>query len=88
MRLDGLPQAMRPCVAVVDSYTENRRLALVFEAKFGAGRLLVCSIDVVSDLEKRPVARQLRRSLLDYMAGPIFQPDVPVSEQELATLLK
>ena len=88
MRLDGLPQALRPCVTVVDSYTDNRRLALVFEAKFGTGRLLVCSVDVVSDLEKRPVARQLKRSLLDYMAGPMFQPDVPVSEQELATLLK
>ena len=88
MRLDGLPQAIRPCVTVVDSYTENRRLALVFEAKFGAGRLLVCSVDIANDLEKRPVARQLRRSLLDYMAGPMFLPDVPVSEQELATLLK
>jgi len=88
MRLDGLPQAIRPCVAVVDAYADNRRLALVFEAKFGAGRLLVCSVDIVSDLEKRPVARQLRRSLLDYMAGPMFQPDVPVSERELSTLLK
>ncbi len=88
MRLGGLPQALRPCVAVVDAYTENRRLALVFEAKVGPGRLLVCSVDVGSDVEKRPVARQLRRSLLDYMAGPMFQPDVPVSEQELATLLK
>jgi hypothetical protein len=32
--------------------------------------------------------RRLARSLLDYMAGPLFQPDVPVSEQALATLLK
>lgn len=88
MRLDGLPQALRPCVAVIDSYTENRRLALVFEAKVGPGRLLVCSVDIADGLESRPVARQLRRSLLDYMAGPTFRPDVPVSEQELATLLK
>lgn len=88
MRLDGLPHALRPCVVVIDCYTENRRLALVFEAKFGQGRLLVCSVDIEKDLENRPVARQLRRSLLDYMAGPMFQPDVPVREQELATLLK
>jgi hypothetical protein len=88
MRIDGLPQALRPCVTVIDDYLGNRRLALVFEAKVGTGRLLACSIDVTSDLEARPVARQLRRSLLDYMAGPLFLPDVSVNEQELATLFK
>jgi len=88
MSIDGLPQALRPCVAVVDNYMENRRLAYVFEARVGNGRLLVCSVDVTSDLATRPVARQLRRSLLDYAAGPLFQPDVVVSEPEMSTLFK
>lgn len=88
MRIDGLPQALRPCVAVVDNYMDNRRLAYVFEALFGGGKLLVCSFDLTSDLASRPAARQLRRSLLDYAAGPLFCPDVTVSEQELATLFK
>ena len=71
---------------MVDSYTDNRRLALVFEAKFGSGRLLVCSVDVVGDLEKRPVARQLKRSLLDYIEcwrnGRWYEP--PVNLDSLA----
>jgi hypothetical protein len=88
MALDGLPLALRPCVAVVDNFMDNRRLAYVFEARVGDGRLLVCSFDVTTDLATRPVARQLRRSLLDYAASPLFNPDVVVSESEIASLFK
>ncbi|MBN8215620.1 MAG: hypothetical protein J0L75_03220 [Spirochaetes bacterium] len=86
MRVDGLPPALRPIVHVVDSFTENRRLAMIFEARVGGGRLLVCSTDILHDLDQRPVARQLRMSLLHYAAGPLFQPDVPVTEGELDAL--
>jgi hypothetical protein len=85
--LDGLPAALRPAVTVIDSFTENRRLAMIFEARVGRGRLLVCAADIVNDLERRPVARQLRRSLLDYMYSPAFWPDVPVSEADLEKAL-
>ena len=81
--LDGLPSALRPAVTVIDSFTENRRLAMIFEARVGPGRLLVCAADIVNDLERRPVARQLRASVLTYMSSPEFGPDVPVSEEEL-----
>jgi ribose transport system substrate-binding protein len=80
LRLDGFPAALRPIVQVVDSFVENRRLALVVEAKVGAGRLMVCGADLVTDLSNRPVARQLRRSLLGYMSSHLFLPDVPVTE--------
>jgi hypothetical protein len=39
------------------------------------------------DLEKRPAARQLRESLLSYMAGKSFNPTVQVSKDNLAGLL-
>jgi hypothetical protein len=83
LSLDGFPAAMRPVVQVVDSFPRNRRLAMVFEARVGAGRLLVCASDILSDLAARPAARQLRRSLLRYMAGPFFLPDVAVTEEML-----
>lgn len=86
--LDAFAAALRPIVQVVDSFTENRRLAMVLEAKVGAGRLIVCSSDIVTDLAARPVARQLRKSLLDYMASPLFLPDVPVREELLDGLFK
>lgn len=43
--------------------------------------------DIVSELEQRPVARQLRGSLLNCMDSPIFCPDVPVREEELDRFL-
>ena len=87
MQIDGLPKALLPIVRVVDNFRYNQRLAMIFEVKLGSGSLLVCSSDIVNDLEKRPVARQLRRSLLDYMASPAFQPQVSVSENELENVL-
>jgi len=78
MILDGLPPKLRPLVQVIDDWFENRRLGLLWEAKVGAGRLMVCSMDLRSNLDQRLVARQLRRSLLDYMASDDFQPKVEV----------
>ncbi len=42
---------------------------MIFEAKVGKGKLLVSSADLENNLEKRIVARQLRKSILDYMAS-------------------
>jgi hypothetical protein len=74
MDLDGLPPSLRPIVQVIDDWVTNRRLGLVFEASVDGGKLLVCSIDLSSDLEKRPVARQMLHSLLQYMDGVRFAP--------------
>lgn len=74
MVLDAFPADFRPLIQVIDDWNSNRKLGLVFEAKVTAGRLLVCSIDMQSGLDQRPVSRQLLRSLLDYMASPAFAP--------------
>jgi len=63
-----------------------RKLALVFEASVGKGKLLACSCDLLHDLDIRPVARQLRRSLLTYMAGTSFDPQYTMTVEQLAAL--
>ena len=55
--------------------------------RVGRGKLLVCSADLAKDLETRPAARQLRASLLGYMAGKNFSPKVAVGKDALARLL-
>jgi len=75
MILDEFPATLRPIVQVIDDWNTNRRLGLVFEAKVGGGRLLVCSIDLRSNLAERPVARQMLHSLLRYMQSPAFAPN-------------
>ncbi|HYX41321.1 MAG TPA: discoidin domain-containing protein, partial [Pyrinomonadaceae bacterium] len=60
---------------------------LIFETKVGRGRLLVCAADIQHELDNRPAARQLRRSLLDYMASARFQPQAAVSVADMRGLL-
>jgi hypothetical protein len=72
--LDGTPAGFRPIIQVIDDYHRNHKLGAVFEAKVGEGKLLVSSFDIESALDKRPVARQLRQSLFDYVSGPRFAP--------------
>jgi hypothetical protein len=85
MILDDLPPKLRPIVQVIDDWFTARRLGLVFEARVGPGKLLVSSIDLETDLHQRPVARQMRRSLLDYMAGADFQPEHELSAEQIAS---
>jgi hypothetical protein len=87
MILDGLPQALRPTVQVIDDWFTNRRLGLVFEARVGKGRLLVTSIDLGRDLEADPVARQMRHSLLRYAASDRFTPEVELSPDAVRALV-
>jgi hypothetical protein len=79
VNLDRLPRALQPIVEAIDDWNRNYKLGLVFECKVGVGRLLVCAFDLDAE---NPVARQLRRSLLDYMNGDRFQPKVAVLPAE------
>ena len=85
MILDGLPAALHPVVQVVDDWVTNRKLGLVFEARVGKGRLLVTSIDL-SDPVLDPVRRQLRASLLAYVASPRFAPTVALTSAQIRNL--
>jgi beta-galactosidase len=75
-----------PIVAAIDDWNRNWKLAPIFEAKVGKGKLLVCSFDLATKLDERIVARQLRRSLLDYVSSEKFQPAVVVSPEQLRAL--
>jgi hypothetical protein len=75
--LDGAPPGFHTVVQPVPDFHFNTRLAHVFEAKVGAGSLLVCGFDLSSGLDHRPAARQFRRSLFRYTSSPAFHPSQP-----------
>ena len=83
INLDRLPRELSPIVSAIDDWNRNWKLGLIFEAKVGKGRLLVTSFDLNAD---SPVAKQLRRSLLDYAAGEKFQPKVEVAAADMRGL--
>ncbi len=87
MILDALPAGLRPVVQVIDDWNTCRKLGLVFEARVGEGRLLVCSVDLKNGLEGRPAARQLRRALLEYAAGDRFRPRTRVTPDQVRAVL-
>jgi hypothetical protein len=87
MILDGLPKELRPTVQVIDDWVTARKLGLVFEARMGAGKLIVCSIGLRKDLDQNPVARQMLHSLLHYMNSSSFKPAVALSPAEVRSLM-
>jgi len=74
LNLNDTPQAFRPTVQVVDNFARNNKLANVFEARVGPGKLLVCLLNLGSDSKKQPAQTQFLRSLYGYLASDQFQP--------------
>jgi hypothetical protein len=87
MIINDFPPELSPLIQPIDTWSENRRLALLFEAKIGQGKLMVCSIDLESDLAKRPVANQLKYSILKYMNSGEFDPEVDVDIAQIKELI-
>ena len=87
MHLGGTPSDFRPLVQVIDNFTLNEKLGSLLEARFGAGRLMVCSLDLSTNLAGRPAARQLLHSLLQYVSSDAFLPRHGLSLAQLSTFL-
>jgi hypothetical protein len=86
IRLDSLSTAIRPIVRIIDDWFTARPLGLIFECKAGNGNLMVSGIDLITDRENRPEAKQLLYSLESYMNTPGFRPTVPVEIKKISKL--
>ncbi len=84
VNLDHLPKNLRPIVSAIDDWNRNYKLGLIFEARVGKGKLLVCATDLNGN--SSPIAQQLRRSLLDYMGGDKFTPKTEISAADFESL--
>jgi hypothetical protein len=86
MDLHGFPASLTPSVQLIDTWFDARKLALLFEAQVGKGKIMVSSMDLTHDLEQRLAARQLYSSLLAYMEGKDFKPAVAVDIKDIQAL--
>jgi len=84
VNLDSLN--VNPIVAVIDNFFKNRKLGNVFETRVGKGMLVFSSVDLHTDLENRPVARQLKYSIVNYMKSTNFKPGSSITAYELISL--
>lgn len=84
--MDDFPAEYRPVVHLIDDWFTNRKLGLLFEAKVGNGKLMVCGADLLKPENGRIARRQLKQSILDYMASNRFAPTVTLSVEEILQL--
>ncbi len=79
IKLDSIMPAIQPILRVIDDWVTATPLGLIFECRTAKGKLLVSGIDLLSEQEKRPEARQLLYSLKKYMASNEFNPAQDIS---------
>ncbi|NJO68302.1 MAG: discoidin domain-containing protein [Bacteroidetes bacterium] len=73
----------QPILTVIDNFFRNRNLSVLLEGKAGNGKLMFCTIDLNTDIENRPAARQLLLSLLNYMNSKAFNPSSSIDLEKL-----
>ena len=79
MNLAEFPKDYQPIVQPIDTWHVSRKLGMLLEVKILNGRLLMTTMDISHNLDRRPVARQLRQSILRYMQSEDFKPTTTVS---------
>ncbi len=82
------PPDHRAIVQYNDSWTHGRKLGLIFEAQAEGGKLLFCSFDMNKRVKSCPALAQLRRSLLSYAASDAFDPQVKITSDQLAGMIR
>lgn len=87
IEMQNSPQALRPFIQVIDSYDNNQKLGIGFEAKVNGGSLLVLAVDTKKEMENRPATRQLLKSIDNYVKGDQFKPQVNVEESFIESFL-
>jgi beta-galactosidase len=80
MNVGALPETLRPIVQPIDDWNRNLRLALLFEATVGAGRLMVSAFDLSeAGADQHLGGPTLRAALLGYMASSAFTPTLTLA---------
>ena len=88
MNLAEFPKAYQPIVQPIDTWHVSRKLGMLIEARVLNGRLLMTTMDITHKLDSRPVARQLRYSILRYMQSADFQPSITLDVEVIRHLFE
>ena len=86
MNLSEFPTNYQPPIQPIDTWHVSRKCGLVVEANVLGGKLLMTTIDIKNGLEKRVVARQLRKSILEYMQSGDFKPEINLQPETIQNL--
>lgn len=88
IEMQDTPRELRPFIQVIDSYDNNEKLGIGFEARVGNGSLLVLAVDVADDMDARPATRQLLYSIDRYVRSGAFAPDAELDEAFIESFIQ
>ena len=86
MNLRELPSDYQSPIQPIDTWHVSRKLGMLIEARVLKGRLLMTTMEIARDLEHRPVARQMRQAILDYIQSDDFQPAITLAPETIWNL--
>ena len=86
MQFTDFPTAFQPLVQSIDTWFVSRKIGMLFEANVGKGKLVMTTMDITNNLNKRIVARQMRESILHYMQSDKFKPQWTLDLQLVSDL--
>ena len=84
MNLMYLPRHYQSPVQPIDTWHVSRKLGMLVEANVLRGKLLITTMDISSQLDRRIVARQMRHAILSYMDSSDFQPVLSLSPETIS----
>ena len=86
MQFTEFPIDFQPLVQNIDTWFLSRKIGMLFEANVLEGKLVMTSMDITNNLDKRIVARQMRASILNYMNSDKFKPEYTISSELITDL--
>ena len=88
MNLREFPEEYQPIYQPIDTWHVSRKLGMIVEANVLKGKLLMTTFDINNNLNKRIVARQLRKSILEYMSSNEFKPEITLDIKVIRDLFE
>ena len=86
MILDETSADYKPLIQTIDNFDRNHKLKMIFETKYGKRNTLIYAIDLLN-LQDKPEARQLYKSILNYVSSDKFSPQKELDNSYLKQIL-
>ena len=86
MQFTHFPADFQPLVQSIDTWFLSRKIGMLFEAKVLNGTLMMTTMDLDSNLDRRIAARQMRKAIYDYMNSCDFRPQDEVTPEQIQAL--
>lgn len=88
IEMQDTPRELRPFIQVIDSFDNNEKLGIGFEARVGGGKLLVLAVDTRKKMDERPATRQLLMSVDRYVRSDGFDPQVALDDSFITSFMR